>query len=601
MLTEQQLPSSLISPSERPPIAIRSPHTPTLARTFKIVRYFLELLTFLARNKWQNLDHRIYAARLRCVLEELGSVWLKVGQLLATRGDLMPAEIRAELAKIRDTGQGVAFSEIQSSITEAAGSPLESIYAQFDEKPFATTSLTQLHRAFLRHEQRLVAVKVHKPFIEAVFAQDIKLMQWVIKILDFFSIYPALRWDELCVQAKEMTQRELDSRYEESSLRRLKKKLQPHGVYVPDTFRRYSGQRVLVMEFIRAALMSDFIALQQNDPTRLQHWLKDNNIQPKRVAKRLFSSVYRQIFEDNLFHADMHPGNVVLLRDSRIAVLDCRRMSSMEAELLDKYRICLQSIASQNYATAADIYLLLTSRLPAVDVSIVKADLVRIWRRWHTQTYIKGIPYAEKSMTYMFLQVNKIAFQHHFIVQWPLSKMSMALSNLDASLNALSSELNYRHYLLRYFHYAHRRGVKQQIRQMPKRLPRSLDAAAELPKQIAEFTLFQQSILRRQAQSVQGKTTSTGYVISTFFSLATLFFFCLCGFCSITFFTHCMGGSFEFFIGKQLANIVSALPNNCLLWSSGVVVSGFLFLLCRRLKKRFEQIEIMIPDIHAAI
>ena len=119
-----------------------------------------------------------------------------------------------------------------------------------------------------------------------------------------------------------------------------------------------------------------------------------DNINPKKVATKLFSSVYRQIFEDNLFHADMHPGNVVLLKNSQVAIIDCHSMASLERELLDKYRMCMHAIADQRYATAADIYLLLAVRLPSVDVSIVKADLIRVWRRWHTQEEDGGLAFS---------------------------------------------------------------------------------------------------------------------------------------------------------------------------------------------------------------
>ncbi|MCP4695563.1 MAG: AarF/ABC1/UbiB kinase family protein [Gammaproteobacteria bacterium] len=603
MLTEKHLPTRMIPPSERPPVPVAPPQKPSLLRGLSVFLHFFGFVALLLTAKLSKKLDKAVARRLRNVLEQFGTLWVKAGQVLSTRGDLLSPEIGEELSKIKDTGKGVPFADVRRIIENESGVPLESVYEQFEERPFAVSSLAQLHRACLRHEKRLVAVKVHKPFIDQMVSQDRALMQWVVRLLVFVPIYPKLCWEDLYVQAEELTLRELDFRYEESSLHKLKKKLCRHGVYVSDTFRRYSGRRVLVMEFIRAALMSDFIALEKNDPVRLQAWLKKNNVDPKRVARRLFFSIYRQIFEDNLFHADMHPGNVVLLRNSRIAIIDCRSMAFMETELLDKYRMCLQGIASQHYETAADIYLLLAARLPAaVEVSIVKADLIRTWRNWSTQTYIKQLPYSEKSITHMFEHLNKIVFDHRFAVQWPLSKMSRALLNLDASLNSLNPKLNYCQYLQHYFQKARRRTTKQDLRRMPERIPRSLSAMREMPGQFSEVTLFQQSILRRQAQSIQGKITTAGYVLSAFFGLMSLLFLLLGGLCVCAFLYHCFAYPIESIVGKQLAAAVFMLPElNCLLWIGTLLLVSYCFLLGRRLKKRFEQVETIVPDMHAAI
>ena len=114
---------------------------------------------------------------------------------------------------------------------------------------------------------------------------------WVVGVLVLFSVYSRLAWRDLRDQGKEMILRELDLRYEEYSLRSLKKKLRRQKIYVPDTFRKYSSRRVLVMEFIHAALMSDYVDLEKSDPQRLQRWLTENNIKPKQVARKLLFSV----------------------------------------------------------------------------------------------------------------------------------------------------------------------------------------------------------------------------------------------------------------------------------------------------------------------
>ena len=316
------------------------------------------------------------------VLTTVWAAWIKAGQLLSLRGDLFPADVCRELASLRDSGDGIPFESVSQILEADLRLPLKSTFDHFEEHPFLATSVAQLHRAYLRAEKAWVVVKVQKPHVTKLFQQDMSLIRKIAWLLNVLSVYPNMRWGIFCKQLDDLMTKELDFRYEASSLRRLKKTLRKHGVYVPETFSQYSSRRVLVMEFIHGALLSDAIALKQHDPARLQSWLDENHIQPKRLARRLFESVYRQIFEDNLFHGDMRPDNVVLLRHNRLAILDCRSVGSLEGELLTKYRLFLHALAHQRYSHAADLYFLAATSLPAVEMSRVKTKLTRIWRVW---------------------------------------------------------------------------------------------------------------------------------------------------------------------------------------------------------------------------
>ncbi len=603
MLSGKDLPSPLVLPSERKPVKITPSPKPSALRAARIILHFPKFIFLLMMLKLKKSpDKTIIVQRLSDSLTLFGPLWVKTGQILSTRADLLPRQLSDALAAIKDTGSGVPFSDIRQIIEDEAGCQLEEIYEEFAEVPFAASSLAQLHRAYLLHEKRWVAVKINKPNVEQLVEQDLKVAHWVVGVLVLFSVYSRLAWRDLRDQGKEMILRELDLRYEEYSLRSLKKKLRRQKIYVPDTFRKYSSRRVLVMEFIHAALMSDYVDLEKSDPQRLQRWLTENNIKPKQVARKLLFSVYRQIFEDNLFHADMHPGNVVLLKNSQVAVLDCRSMASLETELLDKYRMCMQAIADQRYATAADIYLLLAMRIPKVDVSIVKADLIRVWRRWNTQAYIKEMDFRNKSISYMFEGLNKTVFEHDFEIQWPLSKMARALANLDASVSSLNPKLNSHLYLRRYFSKAGRRETKKNLLEIPSHIPRSIEAIKELPRKISEFTLFQQAILRHQAQSIQGSISSAGYIIGALFEVASFAILLIEGLAIVAFAHHCVAYPVEEIVGKQIASIVFSLPQlDVTLWSGFIFFVAYLFVIARRLKRRFERVDTLVPAVHAAI
>lgn len=603
MLKSSQLPTRLVADSERSTVNATPIQRASFLRAARIIGKISRfLLLFLLMRIRQSTGNDDFGDRLRHAIEDLGVLWLKAGQILSTRADLLPRTFSDALSRLSDRGAGVPFSDIRKTIEAALNAPLDTVYEEFEKIPFAAFSTAQLHRAFLRREQRWVAVKVHKPNAEQLVAQDQSIARWVAKFLVFFSILPRLRWEELLEQAEDLAWREMDLRYEEYSLRRLKKKLRRHKIYVPDTFRAYSGKDVLVMEFIHAALMSDYIRLQQTEPERLARWLTENNIDPSDVATRLHTSVFRQIFEDNLFHADMHPANIVLLRDSDIAVIDCRSMGSLEADLLDRYRMCMQAIAQQRYASAADIYLLLASHSPPVDVTFVKADLIRVWRRWHTDAYLKGLAYEEKSTNHMFNALNRVVFDNQFAVRWPLSRMSRALANMDASLEALDPEMNPHRKMQKYFIKAKRRSDRKKFKALPQQIPQSMLAFRQLPRQAEEFSLFQKSILRRQAQSIQGSTSIAGRIISVLFgSLSWLFL--LIGITAVAALVqNQVKVPLAVALGPQLSDRVAELPElGFTTWVAIALAGCYGWLLMRRKKKHFANAETAIPSVHAAV
>ncbi len=603
MLAHKYIPTRLISSAERPKIPVIPPKKPSWLRSVCLrLEVLRELFHFLWFTKIQKRKMEEDALRARAFWHKTGAAWIKAGQLLSLRSDLFPTEICQVLKSFQDVGPGVPFEFVRHTLEHELRRPLHAAFEHFVEQPFLATSVAQLHRAYLRQERVWVVVKIQKPYVQQMFTRDMRIIRRFFWLLHVLSVYPNMRWGDFCTQLEDLMTKELDFRYEVSSLRRLKKTLRKHDVYVPETFSQYSSRRVLVMEFIHGALMTDFIALQQTDPARLQNWLQENHITPKRIAHRLFESVYRQMFEDNLFHGDMHPGNVVLLRHNRLAILDCRSVGSLEGELLDKYRRFLFALTSDQYETAADLYFLLAISLPDVEMNIVKSKLIRAWRVWQTKSHIKEMPYHEKSITTMFDQVNEIVFQYDFTIQWPLSKLTRAWANLDASLTHLRPEMNYLAFLRRYFEQANGRRRKKAMRRIPTRIPSSISATQELPDQYSEYALFQQAVLRRQVQVFQGKTSTSGAVIGMLLGAAGMVVLFLEGAALSALLHQWLHLPIQQVLGPQLAARIADAPT--LHWGGwiGLLASGmYLLTLIRTIKSRLEKVEAVLPGLQSSV
>lgn len=603
MIPRDLLPTVLIRAAERPPVARADPASVSAFRTWHVARHLAALLA-AAAGLWarRRLDGAAAGRLVRAFLERMGTVWIKAGQILSLHSDLLPADFCLELSRLRDRGVAFPFDEARRIVEDELGGPLERYFEGFAETPFAATSIAQLHRARLRSKGVEVAVKIQQPGAAHAFNADFRLIRGLAAVLDRLAIPRHMQWSGLCRELHTMMTRELDFAYEASSLRRLRRTLRRHGVYVPTVFIRYSRTRVLVMEYIQAALMSDLIDLRQRDPMRLARWLQANNIEPRRVGRRLFDSVLRQVLEDNLFHGDLHPHNLVLLRNSRLAVIDCRSVGSLEVERLARHALYLRAIAESEFAMAADVQFLLSTRLPIVDLAEVKEELIRVWRTWEGRTHIRALPYDERSLTAMFEGVNQVVSRHRFAVQWSLSRLARTFANLDISLKHLHPTLNATRWLRRYFTRAAARGRRDRSRKMPRRATRAVVAAARLPRMFSESTVLQQGIVRRQAQVLEGSTTKAGELLAAVLRYTALLLL-LAGAMLLGAFVDRQGlADIARVGGAQLAGVIRMLPP----WSPWVwLAAAAAVLLARRsasgLARRLAQKPVRVPEVPPSV
>ncbi len=585
-------PSQLIHPSERepvPPVKKRSKRFRFFFILFRLTRLFIGNAALRLRG---DKNSQLCEKRIIECLQGLGMLWIRVAQALSLRGEVLSTSYGLRLLDLHDKGGSHPFSQIRPVIEKELSHPIEDVFDRFEEKPFAATTVSQIHRARLRDEQVWAAVKIQQPQAEDIFNQDLKILRRLIQFLKLFSIQSSMRWEELYHELEEIKTRELNYYYEAASLETLENNLQNQPVHVPKVYRRYCRQRLLVMEFIQGALLSDYIEMRHKDPIRLDNWLKNNNIDPRKVARRLFHSVYRQVFEDNFFHGDMHTGNIILLKDSRLAFIECRSAGSLELESLKKQEMFLHSLSEREYVTAAEIYFLLASRLPRVDLNTVKEKLVREWRVWETRTYVDNLPYEQKSMAYMTGRVNRIVYDSQFAPLWSFVKVTCTWVHLDNSIAHLYPRLNYSREMNIYFRIAQGRENRKKLLDLPTRIAEAVGALQQLPRRTSEYTLFRETLMRRQSQVVQGSASKLEAVISAGFGFISFFLMTIASFLLLVFAQRHLAIPLHHVIGQQLSWLADQVPAFSLVgW--GLILSAFLFLYIffRRQKNQFKRIE----------
>jgi ubiquinone biosynthesis protein len=518
-------PTRLLHRGERPPIEIVKARP---SRAFHAARTCSRLLGWALRGLWLGAIAKPgrqaeQGRRLRLLFDELGGFWIKVGQLMSIRTDVFSAEFCQELSSLQDQASGFPFTVARQIVEAELGAPLARLFDVFEETPFAAASIGQIHKAHLARENVWVAVKVQRPFVAETMADELRLVRGIVRCLEVLSIWRNARWRDGYWELEHILREEVDYRYEASNIRRMRRSLRRHNIIVPKVFERYSSRRLLVMEFVEGALMADCLQLMRSDPGRVSAWLAENNIDQRQVAHQLCLSLFRQLVEDNLYHGDMHPGNIILLRNSRVALIDCGTVGFLNRGYLDRFRLLLRSLFARDYDKAAELLFLLSTSLPVRNLTRAKEDLVRVLRAWGARTFVRQLPYTEKSVANAWQECNIVYMRYNFTSSWEILRIHRAITTLDATLMHLYPEANYTELGQQYFRHAEERTLRDFT--SGKSLNQTLSnlaIASELPAKAAELAFFGASLARRQSKIFESATSKAASLFAVLFGNLSL-------------------------------------------------------------------------------
>lgn len=467
LLDPNLVPTPLLTESEIPRVEIRP--LKGLGR-FAVTRSLLRIMAFVLGLAVRKLTRRSTpeqaALRTRNFLEGLGGLWIKAGQIISLRTDVLTREMADQLAQLSHRAYGfppeVARQVLEDSLKESSGLRIEDVFSSYEDEPFAAASISQVHRAQLKRNGTLVAIKIQRPGIKEIFERDFKLIRLLVRVIRHLPGMGYVTWDATLREVDRIMKEELDYRFEISNLYRLRKKLKGHRIHVPKVYRRFSADRIIVMEYVTGVLMSDYVRIQKSDPERLRRWCERNNVEPVKVGSRLMRSFYRQLFEDNLFHGDLHPGNIILLRDSRVALIDLGTVGSVEKKLIEYYRMMTQAFSVGDYSKSVDYFLLLADSVPVMDMTEFKSNAVEQYRAWEARSNLLGLTYYEKSVTGgVAAEFAQMARKYRIAPSYQLLRVTRSLGTLDANLGILLEDSDPTKIMRKYFVQYRRREFKR--------------------------------------------------------------------------------------------------------------------------------------------
>ena len=241
------------------------------------------------------------------LFRQLGATFIKVGQIMSTRPDLIPEYVSSALAELQDHVGPFPFEEVVRAVEADLGRPLSSVYAEFAPVPIASASVAQVHKARLP-DGRVVAVKVRRPDVVEICTFDLVVMRLWARLIARIPSISTLSPIETLDEFGRAVFAQLDFRVEASNNRRFRDNFKGHAdVVFPDVVEALSGERVLTMSYIAGTKILSTRATRSD---------------PKRVARLGLSTLMKMIFEDGFVHADLHPGNIFITPDDKLALLD---------------------------------------------------------------------------------------------------------------------------------------------------------------------------------------------------------------------------------------------------------------------------------------
>jgi ubiquinone biosynthesis protein len=529
MQKKSLIPTPLSPPQARKAVPIGDPSSPESAhyRLAQILRFFFVLMmgSFAAR-VWPSWSRNRFspaaqACRVREFMEKMGGLWVKTGQILAMRRDLFSEVFCEELSLLQNRATGFPALYSRRIIEEDLGVPVEEVFSEFDDDPLAAASVGQAHRARLRDDGVEVVVKVQRPSVKASFERDFTVLDRLITFLTAIRFAPGLRWREMYTELESAISEELDYRQEASSLRRMRKSLKPHKIYVPKVYTRFCSDRVLVMEKVQGVYMSEYIRTAVSDPERLAAWRKENKVRPRLLGKRLWLSYLRQLFEDNLYHCDLHPGNILVMRKSRITLIDFGSVATTDRSLLAKFRMLYQAMGEKDYRKVAEMFLLIAPPLPNKDLSGAKEDVVRLFREFDSLSKIETLPYHQKSLSRLLGDVSNALSSHGVPSSWDFLRVTRASTTLDASLMFLVPDINYIKMAQQHVQGERQRDQQKSsmdVRQIRAQLANLAEQGGALTK-LAENAYFEGEYMRQRALSFEGYISRGAQAVGTLFHL----------------------------------------------------------------------------------
>jgi ubiquinone biosynthesis protein len=385
-----------------------------LIELLKIEQYIEIGLQLISKNRRSRLEKLTRAERIRMACEELGPTYIKLGQVLSTRPDLVPVDFIEELSKLQDNVPYSPFSEISRIIESELGAPPEEIFDFFEATPLASASIGQVHRAALKDGEE-VAVKVQRPGIKKIIEVDLEIMLHLATLMERHVEEMSLHQPVKIVEEFAKTiEKEIDYTVEATNMERIASNfLNDHTIYVPKVFRDTTTESILTTELVKGIKVSEIDRLEEAGLDR------------KIITVRGADIILKQIIKHGFFHADPHPGNIFVLPENVICLLDFGMTGSVDQRTREDFSDLAESVVTRNESRVTQVLLKLTYWDEDPDIRLLEKDVADFMGR-HLYKPLKDIKIGK-----LLHNLLELAFQHRLRIPPDIFLMLKAFSAVE--------------------------------------------------------------------------------------------------------------------------------------------------------------------------
>lgn len=337
----------------------------------------------------------VIGKRVRNSLQSMGITYVKLGQFLAMRFDILPEAICRELAKLFDEVAPLRSAAVKTTFQEEFGKPVEDLFRDFDLQCIAAASVAQVHRA-TKFDGTEVAVKVQRPGIARIFAADIRNFRRAARLGDYFQLFGPQSMVAAINEFATYTQREMDFKIEGRTADRLRANAGRHDT-APQIHWDLTTSRVLTMEFIHGYKLSEILQLiETGRSSELRRRAPDLDI--GEAVRNLSRACLRQLFVTGFFHADPHPGNIFLLDDGTVVFVDFGIFGQLTAERRETFASYIESLAFGDVEQSYRHFVKLLQPTSQTDMQQLRRDIHGIMHRWHKASLQEEAALSERHL-----------------------------------------------------------------------------------------------------------------------------------------------------------------------------------------------------------
>ncbi len=361
--------------------------------------------------------------RLVQALQELGPTFIKFGQILSTRPDIVPLEYLKALQQLQDDVTPLAFGPLKQSIDEDFSDSWDALVASIAQEPLATASIAQVHRATLV-DGREVVFKIRRPNIASIIESDLHILRFLLE--RFLHEFPEMELFDprgMFLEFERALSAELDFAQEMKNLQRFQKSFyHMEGIRFPEPIEELSSHRILCMEFLQGVQIRK---------------ARENGFDMELIGERYLSLAYTMLFDHGFFHGDLHPGNVLVLPDQSIGVLDCGMVGRLTREMKDQLATLIYALYRGDNKLIAKIFFEISIKKERIDYVAFERDSIQVAER-----HWSGGSFAEMDIGAFLMDLTTNALRHKVYAPTAFTMFFKAVLTTEGLAKALLPEVD---------------------------------------------------------------------------------------------------------------------------------------------------------------